>query len=669
VTVTEPQHREGPASTMQTALCAHERGWTAVPIVPGAKRPATAEWQRTTYTDAEAVKAAFQEAGSGVGLLLGDASRGLIDVDLDHPKALRAAPLILLDTPMMTGRASTRRAHYWYVITDGPVPYRKFFNADGLTLVELRSTGQTLIPPSIHPSGEPYLWEGDPWGGDEGPLAVTGKVLRAKVAALALVAVLADAWPMRGSRHDAYLALAGALLRNSEESSDDPVSPVWEKNAPNVIRVLAEVTDDADGAEARVGEVVASTVKRLRTGRSVQGWPTLAGLIGDDAVKRAREAVGDIHEVHGLPRETAPAPPSSELVVIDAETADEVMADDGGSWLSDPERVRARFPRLDLAALVDPDRPVREWVVEGLFPASTSVSVVGPAGRGKSLLLLAACVAIARGDSTFAGLAVTHRRVLYVDMENPEDDLAERLTALGLTPENVGELSDLILFHLPPLSPLDAALGGIEVAAVAEAYGLGPGDVVVLDSTQRVISGKENDADTMRDYYRHTGLPLKRRGLTVIRTDNTGKDTERGARGSSGKRDDVELEWLIVPDPKDPTVFTLKQGKARLGGARDGLTLARRTVFDVLQFVPAKSSYAERLAEVRDLFERLDLPYDVSKRAAWEAVGEAKEEAEREGAPALDWMTRTLVHKAVDDYRPLPELVEDADETGTEVAG
>jgi hypothetical protein len=669
---------------LQAALDAYARGWTPIPILPGEKRPATVGWQRTAYADIDAVRAAFSGASAGIGLLLGEPSNGLIDVDLDHPKALRAAPLILSSTAMTTGRASTRRSHFWYIVNDGETPYRKYLNAEGSTLVELRSTGQTVIPPSVHPSGEPYMWEGDPWGGEDGPLVVSGKLLRARVAALALVAVLADAWPMRGSRHDAFLALAGALLRNADEETEDPVSALWESQAPHVIRVLAEVTHDADGAEARVREVVGSTASRLRTRRRVQGWPTLAGLIGDDAVKRAREAVGDIHEVHGLPRSVTEGTPSKSGGSIGSQGEDGMMTvldvdDKGPLCLNDPECVRARFPRLDLAALVDPDRPRREWVVESLLPASTSVSVVGPAGRGKSLFVLAACIAIARGDAQFAGMPVTRRCVLYIDMENPVDDLAERLTALGLTPENVAEVSDLNVIHLPPLSPLDAATGGTEVAALVDAYGLSPGDVVVLDSTQRVTSGKENDADTMRDFYRHTGIMLKRRGLTVIRTDNTGKDPEKGARGSSGKRDDVELEWLLLSDQRDPDVFTLKQGKARLSGARDGITLARRSAFGVLTFVPAKGSYSERLAEVRNLFRRLGLPYDVSKRAAWKAVNDAREEAEREGEPFPGGVTRDLVHKAVDDYLPMPlmtnddddetdALDDDTDESGSEVA-
>ena len=99
--------------------------------------------------------------------------------------------------------------------------------------------------------------------------------------------------------------------------------------------------------------------------------------------------------------------------------------------------------------------------------------------------------------------------------------------------------------------------------AALDAYSIRAGDVVILDSIQRLTSGKENEADTIRAYYMHTGLMLKRRGVTVIRTDNTGKDADKGARGSSGKRDDVDVELIMEPTGQ-PGRVSLKPGKIRL---------------------------------------------------------------------------------------------------------
>lgn len=229
-----------------------------------------------------------------------------------------------------------------------------------------------------------------------------------------------------------------------------------------------------------------------------------------------------------------------------------------------PHDVRSRFPRLDLAQLLRDDRPAREYVLEGLIPAGTSVSLVAPAGTGKSLFALAATIAVARGDENFAGLKITKRRVAYVDMENTEDDLADRLPDLGVTLDEIANLDDLVYLHLPSLPGLDTAEGSEALKAILDAYSIGKGDVLVLDSTQRVTEGPEDKSDTMRAFFSHTGLMLKQRGITVIRTDNTGHTESGRARGSSGKKDDVDIE--LIMERIGGGRFTIKPGKVRVSG-------------------------------------------------------------------------------------------------------
>jgi hypothetical protein len=236
----------------------------------------------------------------------------------------------------------------------------------------------------------------------------------------------------------------------------------------------------------------------------------------------------------------------------------------------------SRFARTDLGELLDPNRPAREYVVEPMIAAGAAVALVAPAGHRKSLLALGVALAVARGDAHFAGMPIPRaRRVLYVDMENTEDHLRERLVSFGVTPGD--DLGRFILLSLPSMDPLDTAKGGADLLAALGAYELERGDLVVLDSYQRVTQAGENDSDTTRGYYRHTGVHLKARGLTVIRTDNTGKDVSRGARGSSGKRDDVDIEYLL--ESKGADYIEVGVGKARQRGV-SGLVLWVRTDAD-----------------------------------------------------------------------------------------
>lgn len=286
---------------------------------------------------------------------------------------------------------------------------------------------------------------------------------------------------------------------------------------------------------------------------------------------------------------------------------------------AEPETVRGRFPALDLTALLDPNRPEREWVVRGLIPAGASVSLVAPAGTGKSLLLLALALDVARGRDNFAGLAIDRqRRVLIVDMENTPEDYAERLGALGVTQANAHELAGRFdVIDLPRLAPLDTATGGAELAEILDEYGLEAGDVVVLDSFQRVTEGPENDADTARAFYRHTGAMLKARGMTVVRTDNTGKDAAKGARGTSSKKDDVDVELILTRDGRSGEL-SITTGKVRVTGISP-LVITRSTDGGRLTYSAGEHIISGQRTAARLAISALGLAGS-GQDAAWKAI-------------------------------------------------
>jgi hypothetical protein len=232
-----------------------------------------------------------------------------------------------------------------------------------------------------------------------------------------------------------------------------------------------------------------------------------------------------------------------------------------------------------------------------------------------------------------------------------------------VTPENVGELSRLLVFHLPRLRGLDTAEGARDLLALLDAYDARPGDVLVLDSTQRVTEGEENSNDTMRRLYVHTSAEVKRRGLTVVRTDNTGWDRTR-ERGASNKRDDVGYSWLLAADEHDPDVFTLREAKrrGRPGAAGGPLTFRRHTVGGVLSFDAARSTFGDLLADARALLDSLDVPHDAGVHRAWEAVQDARRTAEDAGEPFPAWAKREVIRKAQSERRPLPVIVSEVPE-------
>lgn len=257
----------------------------------------------------DAVRTAFEEYTAGgstnLGILLGEASGDLIDVDLDHPAAQRLKSYLLPHTAAIHGRETSRKSHYWYRAKPGTLPPTRRLRIPDVSgrgsgvSVEIRGNGtQTLVPPSIHPAtAETYEWEGEPWGGDGGPAVVDGTELLAQVTLLGLCAVLLDAWPGPGQRHDAYVALAGGLLRYGDSQT---VHPFWERNAGLVIRTLAQATHDEDGAEQREREAIYTTKRRLREGGEATGFTRLAEFIGEESVKVLERIVRDAEAVAGF---------------------------------------------------------------------------------------------------------------------------------------------------------------------------------------------------------------------------------------------------------------------------------------------------------------------------------------------------------------------------------
>src|SRR6266851_3005658 len=134
------------------------RGWHVIPIDLGSKKPLMKDWQWLRLEIGE-LDDHFDEP-KNVGVLLGKASRHLIDVDLDCSEAIELAEHFLPRTKRIHGRKSKKTSHHWYY-AKFPKGIEKFNDVNGSAcLLEVRGQGhQTLVPPSIHPDGERLLWE------------------------------------------------------------------------------------------------------------------------------------------------------------------------------------------------------------------------------------------------------------------------------------------------------------------------------------------------------------------------------------------------------------------------------------------------------------------------------------------------------------------------------
>lgn len=248
--------------THEAVLRLIEQGFAPVPIPLRKKGPVIKEWQKLRIT-ADTAHQFFDGQPQNIGVLLGDPSNGLVDVDLDAPEAVALADHFLPPTDAVFGRAGKLRSHRLYRVPG--LKTQKFQAPDNGMIVEVRSTGcQTVVPPSTHPSGEQITWHSE---GE--PRTVSGEDLIRGVRRLAAAALLVRHFPSKGTRDETAMAIAGTLLKAG-----------WsDEEAEHFIEVVA--TDaGCEDVPAKVKKV-ATTRAKWDAGAGVTGLPTLKELLGD----------------------------------------------------------------------------------------------------------------------------------------------------------------------------------------------------------------------------------------------------------------------------------------------------------------------------------------------------------------------------------------------------
>jgi putative DNA primase/helicase len=294
---------------MESAVGAYAAlGWSLMALPFGEKKSDERGWQDAP----DDVPWLEGVAGGRINLAvrLGLRSGMLADVDLDTAGAVALAPHLLPPTRCKSGTDGRPGSHWWYTAPDGPLrdtgTARYASPSEGaagpVTYAELRWTGgYTVLPPSFHPDGWLYHWEGRPADDPLPPPPVAWDSLDRSVREVAGGALLLECypeWEQQRSRHHASLALAGSLLG----AGWDPL------RVERFVFALASAAGDEE-ADDRVDNV-RSAADRLRRGEQLHGWPTLAQLAGSARVDRLKrflgfdQGVGGWASIMGAPKPT-----------------------------------------------------------------------------------------------------------------------------------------------------------------------------------------------------------------------------------------------------------------------------------------------------------------------------------------------------------------------------
>ncbi|MGH8434542.1 MAG: AAA family ATPase [Pseudomonas sp.] len=218
-------------------------------------------------------------------------------------------------------------------------------------------------------------------------------------------------------------------------------------------------------------------------------------------------------------------------------------------------------PVADLAApafrfVAAGDMPVKPiaWLIRGYIEEDAFAVLFGPPGKGKSFFALDAACCIATGTA-FHGHEVKRGAVFYIAGEG-HNGIARRLRAWAQ--HNETPLTDEPLFVSEGPTDLASATNAARVAEavqqLADATGQAP-VLIVIDTLARNFGGDENSATDVGQFVRHVDIHLRHKWrATTLIVHHSGKDADRGARGSSALKGAADAEYEVSRSDEDKII-------------------------------------------------------------------------------------------------------------------
>ncbi len=420
--------------TLAYAKLLHEHGVSTVPIPHGQKHPRI-PWKRFQGEGAttQVLEELFAEE-TGIGVICGAVSGNLAVLDFDNTDAYRywakewkeAAEALPTDV---------RGARYHvYLRLAEPVASGKLFieGFDGPAGDLLGEGKLCVIPPTRHPSGDKRQWVKEPtFGFPVVTLDALGVVVRPEPKAL-----------YEPTRNHQQTGDRPGDLFNARANWADVLQPYGWKYAGRCGTYHGwRRPGKADGLSAATGlgasgqdllYVFSSNAAPLEADRCYSKFSALAYLAyGGDfaATTKAVVAMG-----YGQPAEHHPPRDvgSDEVGGENLHHHHEPSYRDDESTDIEEELYGTFFKPLP-EYLREAGDGEPDWVVEGLLPATYLVVVGGNSKAGKSTLLTALGLAVAKGEP-FCGLATSGGSVLWCAYEESEQERAMVLREFGCEP-------------------------------------------------------------------------------------------------------------------------------------------------------------------------------------------------------------------------------------------
>lgn len=222
----------------------------------------------------------------------------------------------------------------------------------------------------------------------------------------------------------------------------------------------------------------------------------------------------------------------------------------------------SRYKLLDLTA----EPPPVSWLVHGMLCRGDLTLFLGEPGIGKSWLTMDLAAAVAAGKSEWLGhplMVNGPERVLYLDEENPEDLIFDRMTKLGMTRDTAK--------NIRYLNNLGIRLDKDADDLIDEALDFEP-SLIVMDALADLHSEDEDKSGPMSTLFNDAFKPLAREtGAAVILIHHANKTDSN----SSYKRSRGSGAIVAGPDAgfdirqvglNQLTIANFKSRRQKMGG-------------------------------------------------------------------------------------------------------
>ena len=415
------------------------------------------------------------------------------------------------------------RVTYWSisgainVAFKSPDPGRKIGNTSPWEDVDIRADAGWFVPPGVFCSWGEWAWRSGDWGDlDENaqmPAGMFGKLLAASET---------ESRPAADAEVNAWLdenryALPSQLQDKQLEKFAADIGAARNRN-PALKEALDWVKRQNEGIDRRAAFELIDAAWRRRMaadGESTRlndAWDVLGRVVGyDNAWRKEREQKAL----------QATAPPGMDI------EGDQTIA----------EAIRAQIVTTSGLASI----PMPDPIVDGYFFRDSLAWIIGASGAGKSFLGVDIAMKVGTGGGMWAGRNVKGGRVLYVAAEGGAG-LNMRTRAWR---QFYGATEEPEVYWIPrAINLFDPQWADGFAEAVTDAgY-----DMIILDTLARsTVGAEENSAKDMGEMIQNLDrIRIASGGACVVVVHHTGKDAERGGRGSTALKGALESEVTVT---------------------------------------------------------------------------------------------------------------------------